>query len=502
MSAAQPSVETAPVPIHSVTFKATEMDVKLTRVSLPDCSRRTADSVFKDCIIENKCVQSKLTKEKQKSRLIASSSSSSSSSLPTDRKHRSSSAVQRRRMKSSEWGFVSAVYAAFCGHHNLVLRPDILWQAILTQLSFYINKHAEKLRSQFVAHEGQKELCIPRAMSWDNFANTMVDSHIAPNLKDASVIEWLLPAFTTTTPTDRVAASVTVMSTFQAYFRYRMKIMCGIPEVTLEGTPEDWMALRSKLDRLPSYDVDGHLTTWHGRLVDVLDQFVLSSQGKADVKWWDSAVCRRTHRMGYRSTLTYISGWLTAFCTFGHKGDVIMNSQGEVERDNIPTGVVSVPVVLSAHGKKPENLHMFAGGFVYEVTGDDQDTIRPRNDWCMAQAVDGNDTPHNNNAPTDGNKREVSERNGEEEEEETTGKDAKEEEKEETQYAPQQERSHDVGLRVRTGEKEAGATEQVTTPVPRHKTTAWVPHGDSDSKTNPSLGAKKRNHKRNRTDAF
>ena len=43
-------------------------------------------------------------------------------------------------------------------HHHLRIRPEDVWLSILTQLSFYINAHAEELRGKFVAHEGKKEL--------------------------------------------------------------------------------------------------------------------------------------------------------------------------------------------------------------------------------------------------------------------------------------------------------------------------------------------------------
>ena len=51
---------------------------------------------------------------------------------------------------------------AYYTHHHLILRPDDVWFAILTQISFYINAHAEDLCSIFVAHDGKKELSVIR----------------------------------------------------------------------------------------------------------------------------------------------------------------------------------------------------------------------------------------------------------------------------------------------------------------------------------------------------
>lgn len=49
---------------------------------------------------------------------------------------------------------------AYNRHYHLRIRPDDVWFAILTQLSFYINAHAEELRGKSVAHAGKKELVV------------------------------------------------------------------------------------------------------------------------------------------------------------------------------------------------------------------------------------------------------------------------------------------------------------------------------------------------------
>jgi hypothetical protein len=110
-------------------------------------------------------------------------------------------------------------------HHRLILRPDDVWQAILTQFSFYVNAHAEELRDCFVDFQGKKTLAIDMegnlfSVDFGIFANRMVDEKIATNLKDPGVTEWLLPKFSATNSKDRIAASVTIVPTLQAYFEY------------------------------------------------------------------------------------------------------------------------------------------------------------------------------------------------------------------------------------------------------------------------------------------
>jgi hypothetical protein len=53
-------------------------------------------------------------------------------------------------------GLVHALEAAYSNHRHLILRPDDVWHAILTQFSIYVNKNSESLRGSFVSHDGQK----------------------------------------------------------------------------------------------------------------------------------------------------------------------------------------------------------------------------------------------------------------------------------------------------------------------------------------------------------
>lgn len=308
---------------------------------------------------------------------------------------------------AARYGLVSAIMDAYNTHHCLVLRPDDIWQAILTQFSFYVNANAEDLRDAFVDFQGKMTLVIEmqgRLFSADfaTFANRMVDEQIATNLKDPEVTAWLLPKFSTTKPSDRVVASVTIMSTLQAYFEYVCQLRCGIPEVTLEGTVDDWRLLRQKIDRLPQYDIKGKdpvMAKWHALLAPVLDEFVKSVEGNPDLDFWDR-VCSHS---GGGSGPSYLSGWVTVFACFKAKGQWMGDVSTKrkrlllapeekpkwpfIDTGSLPVGVVSVPVLVDDNGTQYDT-QMVAGQFAYEMAlgqkSSKLDTVRPRNDWCIA----------------------------------------------------------------------------------------------------------------------
>lgn len=343
-------------PSISITFRATQNDVTPTKIS-----QYRHDALCE--IIENNNAFQRAGKKN----IIQSSTTAST-------------------LCHAKHGLVSAIIDAYNHHHNLVLRPDDVWQAILTQFSFYVNANAEALRDKFVNFKDKKSLTIQSggslfSVDFANMANIMVDEQIASNLKDADVTDWLLPKFTTTRPDDRVTASVTIMSTLQEYFIYSFDLKCGIPYVTLEGTPEDWRLLLAKIDRLPQYDNESKvMTIWHGKLSEVVKEFVKSVEGEPDIKFWD----RVASHEGGGSGPSYLSGWVTVFASFNAKGQWQGGCQGgcRIDTKNLPVGAASVPVRVNDNGTEYDAV-MVAGQMAYEAKGDNMDTVQPRNDWCF-----------------------------------------------------------------------------------------------------------------------
>lgn len=130
-------------------------------------------------------------------------------------------------------GFINTVLDAYVQHNHLVLRPEDVWFAILVQFSFYVNKHSEDLREYFVDHAGKKKLKIDQDILDMKSVVVQMTHLIAENVKDASLREWIMPSFTTTTMQDEIAASIIMMGTMQKYFVYMCEETCGIPSVTL-----------------------------------------------------------------------------------------------------------------------------------------------------------------------------------------------------------------------------------------------------------------------------
>ncbi|OJT14288.1 hypothetical protein TRAPUB_9148 [Trametes pubescens] len=225
---------------------------------------------------------------------------------------------EQRTLSADSNGFVHAVLNAYAAHHHLVIRPDDVWIAILTQLSFYVNAHAEELRAYFVAHEGTRRLIVEdvgtrHSVDFGRLARAMT-REIHKNVVDSTLAEWILPDFTTTTIKDSTICSVLMMSTLKAYFEYYVSIICGIPTVTLEGTKADWERIVKRLDRL--HELGDEPSAWANMLYPILRRFVSAFDGKPDTVFWKHVVYRQEEICGQDD----LNGWLTAFCVWTNKG--------------------------------------------------------------------------------------------------------------------------------------------------------------------------------------
>lgn len=346
-------------------------------------------------------------------------------------------------------GLVRACYHAYSNHHHLTLRPEDIWFAILTQLSFHINAHAEELRSFFVTHEGQEELEVfeigtIKTVDFGPLAVRMtkeMDKHVV----DPDLRQWVMPDFTTTTDTDTVTAAVLMMGAMQEYFSYKITLCCGIPSVTLLGERDDWIKIQSRLDKLPQL---GPEPGQFARLLrPVLKYFVHSfdSPGGRGVRsFWT----RIAHQNG-GSRRHFLSGWITAFCFWDADGKCLYNaptgtvstndrsasyptSPGcnidgtlyhRVDTNDIPKGYVSLPVTVDDNGVEHKTrmvagsvgiqlrssglpvdesqAHMYGLSFAWGSNGDttyagggpgvgypvNLDTIQPVSGWWMYEIV-------------------------------------------------------------------------------------------------------------------
>ena len=213
--------------------------------------------------------------------------------------------------------FFRSIIKAYASHRPIVLSPDMIWLLISQGFSRYVNAHPEQLREQLVSHTGKMDLVVQTSEDlltgqpdWAKLLDGFY-TQIEANTK-GDFAQTITADFSTTGTTERIASEVTLMETVKSYFEYiAMRLACGLPTVTLKGTPQDWQRVLDKTLQLKPYGLEA----WTESLTPILKEFVLAAQGCPNRKFWQSMV--KQHRPDQLegggcnpNKPTEIDGWL------------------------------------------------------------------------------------------------------------------------------------------------------------------------------------------------
>lgn len=202
------------------------------------------------------------------------------------------SELDENLLESNIHPFVKAVHMAYSSHLPLIITPDIIWYIISSGVSIHINKNSEKLRHNFVDHEGKKKIEIRRddfvLNSPNNPWNEVIDDFSIKirELTKNDVADTLMANFTTTTKCSRVVSQIVLMDAMQKYFEYQFSTMCGIPEIRIQGDKSDWENVRAKT--LKIIDLIPELNQWYNNGLElILNNFINIFNKKVDNEFWN-----------------------------------------------------------------------------------------------------------------------------------------------------------------------------------------------------------------------
>jgi hypothetical protein len=126
--------------------------------------------------------------------------------------------------------------------------------------------------------------------------------------------------FSTSTKTTKLVSSISKMATFKQFFSYSLQLLCGIRSITLEGTLDDWILLKNKVEKASKiFTEKGNIVNLSKHFLFILDMFILTYKaGKVDTKdsfenikvFWS----RIANYISYGSGSTDISGWINVLC--------------------------------------------------------------------------------------------------------------------------------------------------------------------------------------------
>lgn len=296
---------------------------------------------------------------------------------------------------------LAAMRISFYDHVPLRLTPDAIWITLARGFALHVNEHAEQLRGRFVRHAGQARLAVfrpdflpGRENPWPEVFDAFNEQLAAHTGGLASLVQ---AEFSTTGPVERAVTHLMAMDAFQAYFEYVLFAGCGIPQITLAGTSNDWRKLRAAAARFADYGLE----EWIAALDPVLAQFEDAKEGKVDAEFWRSMF---RYRSG--SGPAVMTGWSNVlFPYFKDRGGQLYPNpyladwqqrlaidEAQNWRDSwndpqgsgigeVPSCMTSVP--LKVHWGATETPMRLVGGLMGVTQDDGTLTVEPECGWAV-----------------------------------------------------------------------------------------------------------------------
>lgn len=274
--------------------------------------------------------------------------------------------------------FIGAYMHAYNNHQDIILSVCDIWLQIQLTMAKYIDKNASILRDRIVQHDGRRKLVIYEYADnvdvsllmekrWEYFFVAIKDEMSKNTLNE--VVDILLIDFSVATDYQKIFSTACVMSSFKQYFSYGRNILgCGICNVHLEGTRDDWLKLKDKIEKLLFFSIEGDsfIQTYVEKLLPLIDKFIASydNDNEVDVLFWNTIMTTDVKRIGSgMQTQTTLEGWITYFSGIYTKIDF-----EDIEGEKLQVSV-ELENTLTNTKKKLELYGAFTG-VVYDEKND------------------------------------------------------------------------------------------------------------------------------------
>ena len=180
------------------------------------------------------------------------------------------------------------------------------------------------------------------------------------------------------------------MGSAKKYFNYiAMRLSCGIPSITIQGTPNDWESVLSKTKQLEKYG----LGEWTKSLEPILQEFIRASEGKPNQQFWKCMVKQQaTNKLkGGGCSMekpTELDGWFLKL--FPDENGQTLNSIAHTH--NMPSEMVVVGFkyrIVDHHTKDvlSENSMELRAGFIGAEEDSKTNTLTPKIGWLVNDAL-------------------------------------------------------------------------------------------------------------------
>lgn len=254
---------------------------------------------------------------------------------------------------------IQALHGGFAGHHAVSLNPTTFWYTIVHEVAEFIRQNPDEYAGMFTGTPSQQQKIIVRddSLRYDGASDsdwtrsiTLIRDKLADRLA-GGVADLFLPDFAISTIADEAALLVALMDVVSPYYKYEWLTLCGIPQIRLEGTANDWQQLYSSTERLLANFAG--LQFYRDNLLPVLEKIAHTAAGEIpDYEFW-----RSIYKYKGGSGGPHVNGWITKLFayTLTSKGFVLLETQRRsygYSTNEFPAHIGVVPFVWRYFGRE------------------------------------------------------------------------------------------------------------------------------------------------------
>jgi len=292
--------------------------------------------------------------------------------------------------EGADTGIFAAVLQAYKNHWVLRTSPDDWFFPVIRRIAQVVDENA--LHPEVLAYLGRGKPKSELKVNFNRGFEKMFEElslQISKNLVTSEYAKVFEANFSTTTPNDRLVSQLILMSSVQKYFNFNTYIACGIPEVELLGTEEDWRNLIVKLEDIkkvlsPISGPLGNITAYFDDIVAPVYQNLLNTfLGKPDKAWWNDIVLRQAKVEQVCTKLKKVverwDGWLVEF----------LNGEKNQEMRDIASGLLTVPLkVDNTMFNISYEATLVAGQIGFSLHEETVPVVEPFAGWAMLTTQD------------------------------------------------------------------------------------------------------------------
>lgn len=218
-------------------------------------------------------------------------------------------------------GFLATLAYAYSKHEKIVLAPHDIWFIVLGEIATAVNAAPEKYTKFFTSSPEKQKISVPT-----NDPTAIGPVAVINELRSKInlPLEMFLPELSTADRSARTAMAAMFCDTVKSYYSY-MTYCCGIPEIKVTGTIQDWTALVESSRLLQGAFLGDRVTeemaTYMGQVHDRLREILWHVCSEPDAAFWSNIFT--TKNIGSGGQLE-ISGWIKDFY-FGSRPNQLEN---------------------------------------------------------------------------------------------------------------------------------------------------------------------------------